>query len=150
MTYLRPMGDDSVQATGPAAVLARQVNRFMAAKVPYQFITAPLPIGNQVTPELALAAVLIYQRKATDSFTQFHDEGSRLAIEAANMAFANPVSFVSSRMAEMTNAVSGMADSLGLPAAASDDQIVGMSKSTLLLIAGVVGVVFLMRKRGGR
>lgn len=150
MTYLRSMGDDSGTATSsPAAALVRQVNRFVKAPVAYQFVTTPIAPTDIVTPELALAAVLIYQRSATDSFAKFHDDGSRQAIEAANAAFSNPVAFVSSRMGEVTTTAANMADSLGLPGAGGG-LVGGMSTSTIVLIVGLVGAMFFMHKRGGR
>lgn len=156
MSYLRPaarpvrrprsagsaMGDDvTVPYTSGPAILAAQVNRFgVDAPAAYQFVTDPLPIDAvKVSPALALVAISIYQRRATDAYQQFHDQGSLAALEAANRGFADPVAFVTGHLADVTSAVRGFADSVGLPPAAGDPAI-GLSLGGLPSWAAMAGV----------
>lgn len=100
----------------PIAILAAQVSRFgPTAPAGYRVVAAPLLATGNITPELALAAVTIFQRAATDSYNQFHDQGSADQIARANKGFANPVVFVGQNLAEVTQAVGSLANALGLP-----------------------------------
>jgi len=143
----RAMGDD---ATGGATVtdLAIQVNRFGAqAPAGYQFVTVPFdappaPYGIQLLPlgiGLATMALTIYQRRATDAYNRFHDQGSQQAIAKANAGFADPVTFVTANLGEIVPTLRAFADSLGIPAdpgdAAATDA--GISAGTIIL-AGIL------------
>lgn len=110
------MGDDAVPLT-PIGALAAQVNRFGATAPPaYRFASRTFSTSaTTLEPDLAIVAVTIYQRRATDAFAQFHDAGSEAEIASANAAFANPVGFVSTHMAQVTQAIGNFADSLNLP-----------------------------------
>jgi len=133
------MGDDTVPST-PLAALASQVNRFGAsAPAPYRFAGKTFSTSaTMLEPDLALVAVTIYQRRAADSYAQFHDAGSEAEIAKANLAFANPVSFVSTNMGQVTQAIGSFADSLGLPSASSDaGSLTAVAGGTLMMIAGL-------------
>jgi hypothetical protein len=142
------MGDDA-QPGSPVAQLAAQVNRFGAsAPGPYQFAPVPFPLSSTLDLLLAQVALLIYQRRLTDAYTQVRDAGTAAAINAANAGFADPVAFVSPRVAQVTSTIATFADALGLaPAdggAASGD---GISAGTLVLAAVVLGAWWLMEDR---
>lgn len=139
------MGDVSVGGTS-VADLANQVNRFGAgAPSGYQFVTTPFPtplapFGIQILPldiGLATMATTIYQRRATDAYNQFHDQGSLNAINKANAGFADPVSFVTNNLADVVTTLRAYADSLGIPPATSDTAVsdTGVSSGTLILAA---------------
>jgi hypothetical protein len=134
-----------VEASGPVADLIRQLNRFgPAAPAGLVFLSQPLATGNVITPEVAIAAVTIFQRRATDAWNQFHDQGSAAAIDAANAAFADPVSFVTARLSEVTTAVAGFADASGLPG--PQGSLAGDSSHALLIVAGIgLALWWLMR-----
>ncbi len=124
-----------------AVRLAQQVNRFgPGAPAGRQLVDQAFPLApGTISPALALAAVVIYQRRATDAYSQFHDAGSAQAITAANLAFADPVTFVNQHLADVISTIASYADSLGLPGPTSDggaDVIAGLSTRTLLLAAG--------------
>ncbi len=128
------MGDVS----DPVADLIAQVNRFgPAAPAGAQFIQQPFPLATGISPGLALVATTIYQRRSTDSFNQFHDAGSAAAIAAANVGFADPVSFVTSHLADVTRTLAGYADSLGLPSADGAPTVGGVDMQTILIVAGL-------------
>lgn len=112
------LGDDSGLAN-PIRTLTAQVNRFGAgAPAGYQFVTTPFDLDAvTLSPDLALAATVIYQRRATDAYNQFHDAGSAQAIADANAGLTSPVGFVSTRMADVISTVGQFADALGLPQA---------------------------------
>jgi hypothetical protein len=145
------MGDVAGSATG--ADLAAQVNRFgPSAPSGYQFVTEPIPapltaLGVTLLPisvGLATIALTIYQRRATDSYNQFHDTGSSQAIAAANAGFADPVGFVTSNLNTVTQTLQAFADSLGIPAAAAATSPADDSSGTLLLVAGAALVAWLL------
>lgn len=120
LTAYRDAMGDAAPAPVTFATLAAQVNRFGPAGAPagYQFVMRPFQLDAvKLDPGLALVAVTIYLRRATDAYNQFHDAGSEQAIAAANAGFADPVAFVTPRLADVTQVVSEFADSLGLPAA---------------------------------
>jgi hypothetical protein len=131
------MGDTAV--TDPVADLIIQVNRFgPAAPVGLQFVQQPFPLATGISPELALAALTIYQRRSTDAFNQFHDAGSAAAIAAANLGFINPVAFVTGALADVTRTIAGYADSIGLPNAdGTSSTIAGIDLQTVLIVAGL-------------
>src|SRR5260370_315011 len=94
-----------------------------------------------------MTAVLIYQRRATDGFAKFHDMGSEAAIAKANQGLADPVSFVSANLPEVTSVIAAFADSLGLPAADGGFLMFGLDATALLLIAaGGFGLWYMTRK----
>lgn len=144
----RAMGDVAAPSS-PVADLAAQVNRFgPQAPTGYQFVTTPFPLATGNVPQdLALVAVTIYQRRATDAFNQFHDAGSEAAITLANQGFANPVAFLAPRMGEVTSTIAAFADSLGIPpaAGASSTSALGDSSNLLLLAAAVAALLWLAR-----
>ena len=163
MSYLDPkralhgcfdsMGDDA-SIGSPYAQLAAQVNRFgPSAPTGLQFVSTPFPAtAATLDPALAMAAVLICQRRATDAFTQFHDAGSAAAIAAANLGLLDPVTYVNARLADTTSTVASYADSMGLPAASSTISIPGIgdvSTTTLLMVgaAAVLGYMVLKPRR---
>ena len=142
------MGDTAV-SPDPVGQLAAQVNRFgSGAPAAYQFVTTPFPVDTGVLgPDLALAAVLIYQRRATDGFTKFHDMGSEAAITKANQGLVDPVSFVTANLPEVTSVIAAFADSLGLPAATGGLLMFGLDATALVLIAaGGFGLWYMTRK----
>lgn len=123
MGYLRTeLGDVGAAAPGGAVtLLVSQVNRFSGPQVPasYQYVSIPFPAMTTLDMSLAVTAITIYLRRATDAYNQFHDAGSAAAIAAANLGFADPVAFVSGRMSDVTSTIAGFADSLGLPSVGS-------------------------------
>lgn len=141
------MGDDA-QPSSPVTQLAAQINRFGAsAPGPYQFAPVPFPLSSTLDLPLAQVALLIYQRRLTDAYTQVHDAGTAAAIDAANAGFADPVAFVSPRIAQVTSTIATFADALGLaPAPGMEGE--GISHgATLVLAAVVLGVWWLMEDR---
>jgi len=154
MSFLRPshrpgrargrggaMGD-----VGYATVadLAAQVNRFgPGAPAAYQFATTPFPPSSVLDPALALTAITIYLRRATDAYNQFHDAASAAAIDKANKGFADPTTFVQANLYDVTSTIGMFADAAGLPAAAGSGVDTGISP---LLLGGVgLGILFLMK-----
>lgn len=160
MTYLLPslgcasrrcgagaaMGDTGPADGGSVSALVDQVNRFgPGAPFGYQFVTEPFtappePFGIRLLPisvGLATIALTIYQRRATDAYNQFHDNGSQQAIAAANAGFADPVTFVSGHLAQITSTLQAFADSLGIPATsgAPSEAQDGISTGTLAIAA---------------
>lgn len=140
------MGDVGGGGGGTSVTdLADQVNRFGAgAPSGYQFVTTPFsappaPFGIQLLPldiGLATMATTIYQRRATDAYNQFHDQGSLNAINKANAGFADPVTFVTNNLADVVTTIRAYADSLGIPPATSDAPgDTGISTGTLILAA---------------
>lgn len=130
----------------PVAALVAQVNRFgPAAPAGYQFVTQPFQLASGILdPALALAAITIYQRRATAGYEQFHDAGSETAIARANVGFADPLRFVTDNLPEVTAAIGGYADSLGLPAAAGSAAAVAEAlTSPLVIVAGIALVLWL-------
>jgi hypothetical protein len=153
----RGMGDSfAAPGSGAAEALAGHVNRFgPSAPAAYRFVDHALTLaGGKITPELALAALAIYQRRATEAYNQFHDAGSEVAITRANTGFADPVGFVTANLPEVTAAVAGFADSLGLSAAGSTGPdgagsggvIGGIDSQTLLMVAGGALVLWLVTR----
>lgn len=143
------MGDGEA-VSDAVATLGRQVNRF-GAKAPagYQFATTPFPLDTGIlAPDLALTAVLIYQRRATDAFAKFHDMGSEAAIAKANGGIADPVAFVTANLPEVTSVIASFGDSIGLPAATGGAVMLGLDATALLLIAGgAFGLWYMTRGR---
>lgn len=139
------MGDTAPARAYTVGDLVRQVNRFGdSAPVGYRYaaasegvVGAPFdPAAVQVTMPLAIAAVLIYQRRASDAYSRFGDQGSLAALNAANGAFADPVGFVTSRLAEVVSTISSFGDSLGIPAADGSSTLAGLPTWAWLAIAG--------------
>jgi len=151
------MGDVAADVT-PADLVA-QVNRFgPGAPSAYQFVSTPftapvavlgitlLPIGMG----LAITALTIYQRRASDAYNQFHDAGSEQAIADANAGFADPVGFVTSHLGQVTQTLQAFADSLGIPAAptgATASPEAGLSTGTLMLAGGILAVWWIMERK---
>lgn len=166
MTYVAPMrslsgcgcsmggalGDDGTTVS-PFATLAAQVNRFgPSAPVGLQFAPTPFSVTNPVLdPALALAAVLICQRRATDAYNQFHDAGSAAAIAAANVGLLDPSGYVTTNLASTTSTVASYADSMGLAGVQTTISVPGIGEvptTTLLMVGGAVLAFMLLRKRG--
>jgi len=169
MTYLRTaLGPSSraprgvaggafgdVEAGGPVAVLVAQVNRFgPQAPAAYQFAQAPFPVTDVLTPDVALTALTIYLRRSTDAYAALPDIGTRIAIEAANAGFTDPVAFVTAHLAEITQVISAFADSLGLSGSSA---AAASSPTALVLALGGLAVWWWLeqrdphlRRRGGR
>jgi hypothetical protein len=139
------MGDIATQ--DPVAVLAAQVNRFGASAPPgYQIVTTPFTAPMSVG--LAIAALTIYQRRATDGYNQFHDAGSQAAIDAANAGFADPVSFVTAHLSEVISTVTAFADSLGLPSTSGVGPATDNSSTESILMAvGFLGLWWLLERK---
>lgn len=170
MSYLSPALGQTVRACGrggamgdvsPApdtvSALVAQVNRF-DAKAPsgYQFVTEPFTappsfFGVALLPisvALATMALVIYQRRATDAYNQFHDAGSQQAIAAANAGFADPPGFVTDHLTDVTQTLQAFADSLGIAPPPGDTPTNGGGSSgTLLLVAGVLAAWWWMEPK---
>jgi len=132
----RGMGDSVPPGATSFADLAAQVNRFGPdAPAEHRLVLTPFLATGTLDSGLALTAITIYQRRATAAYDQFGDRGSALEIERANEGFANPVVWVTTHLAEVTQAIAGYADSLGLPGGAAGSG--GLSTTMLLLLAGV-------------
>lgn len=141
------MGD--VEVVTPAE-LAAQVNRFgPSAPAAYRFAPTAFVGTDPVSQALALTAVLIMQRRATDAFSQFHDAGSEAAIAEANMALNDPIAYVTTHLGQVTKTIEAYADSLGLPGQSLASTIAGMSPLALAAVAGA-GLLLLRRKKGAR
>ena len=128
------------------ADLAAQVNRFgPSAPAAYQFSTTLFPLSNVLDLALALTATLIYQRRATDAYNQFHDAASAAAIDKANKGLADPIAFVQANLYDVASTIGMFADSVGLPAAAGSGVDTGINP---LLIAGGIGLAAIMLFKG--
>lgn len=131
------MGDD----TDPVVTLIAQVNRFgPAAPAAYQITPKVLPLASGIiTMDLALPAVIIFQRRAASAYQQFNDSGSAATLARANQGFADPIGFVTANLAEVTTAVAGYGDAVGLPAAVGGGGVpgTGLDSTTILIVAGV-------------
>jgi hypothetical protein len=137
------MGDVSTPMANPVTALIAQVNRFgPSAPETRRFIQTSFPLAETLDPGVALVAVTIYQRQATDSYSQFHDRGSAAAIASANAGFANPLTFVTDNIAAITMAIALYADSLGLSPASG-----GPSNLTMTLMIAGAGVALWMLTR---
>ena len=149
-TYRAPNGrsgrgsamGDVPQASDMLSALAAQVNRFgPSAPTGYQIAPRVFQlVAGKLDADLALSALLIYQRRATDSYNQFHDASSAQAITKANAGFSDPVGFVSQNMAEVTQVIGNFADAVGLPPAITTTSGVltgGLDTTTILLGVGV-------------
>lgn len=133
------MGDIATGDAGVAA-LVRQLNRFAPPVAPaaHQVLKAALPLATgNVTMEVALPAVVLYQRRATAAYEQYEDAGSLAVLEQANQAFTNPVAFVTANLANVTNTIASYGDSLGLEAAAGADTSSGVNVTQLAVLAGI-------------
>jgi hypothetical protein len=139
------MGDDT-SGSASVADLANQVNRFgAAAPTGYQFVTTPFdvppaPFGIQLLPlnlGLATMALTIYQRRASDAYSQFHDQGSLNAINQANAGFADPVAFVTKNLSVVVSTLRAFADALGIPPVGGETSTfdTGISTGSLILAA---------------
>jgi hypothetical protein len=140
-------GDTGAAAQDPVLTLIGQVNRFTGSSAPAAYRMAETPFGlatgNLVT--VAPVAVVIYQRAATDSYNQYGDRGSAQQIEKANTAFADPTGFVSTNMAEVTNMIASLADSLGLPAANGESNVPDMTRAALI-VGGIALVAWMLSR----
>lgn len=135
------MGDAAPAPVDPVVRLAQQVNRFgPQAPAGYRFADREFPLASgKISPDLALAALLIFQRRSTDAYNAAHDQGSANAIQAANEGFADPVGFVTSNLATVTQTVALFGDSLGLPAPAGPGAAAGGGIPTALyVVAGAL------------
>lgn len=146
----RGMGDTAPTMT-PVEALIHQVNRFgPTAPAQYRFADRAFPVvaSGKIAPDVAMAALLIYQRRAADAYNQFHDAGSEAAISRANQGFADPVAFVTGNLADVTTAITGFADSLGFPPATSPGQGGGggFSTQTILMVAGGAVLLWLVTR----
>lgn len=140
------LGDTA--AMGPVAALAMQVNRFGAsAPLTYQFVTVPFPATDVLDPALALTALTIYLRRATDAYASFHDAGTQAAIAQATAGYANPSSFVGTNMGTITPVIKMFADSLGLPSVGADGQPDTDSTTVVAVIAVVLAAWWLSERR---
>lgn len=142
------MGDTATD--GGVAALVGQLNRFAppAAPVEHQVLKAALPLATgNVTMDVALPAVVLYQRRATAAYQQFQDAGSLAVLEQANQAFTSPVAFVTANLANVTNTIASYGDSVGLAPAASGASGGGVDVTQLAVLAGVgLAVWWMMRK----
>lgn len=155
MRYHISHGDGALGAaeTPPSqlAQLVSQLNRFTtpeaatAGSASYRIATSPFAAGNEVTMPIAIHAVILYQRAAADSYSQFHDRGSLQRLEFANQWFSTPVASVQANMIEVTNVIGALADSLGLPRPSKGGST-GDTKTILLVAAGVGLAVWLFSR----
>jgi len=148
------MGDDLLAGTiwgtsEPVAALVAQVNRFgPAAPMGLQFASTPFQVASgNLDPAVAIAAVTIFQRRAAAAYEQFHDAGSLSAITRANNGFTDPVGFVTANLGEVTAAIAGYGDSLGLPPASTGSIIGDLGSNKLLIVAGVGVALWLLTRR---
>lgn len=145
------MGDVGIGGSDPVAQLITQVNRFgPGAPSGSQVIDRAYPVSSgKVAPDVALSATVIYQRRAARAFEQFGDAGSAQAIAKANAGFADPVAFVTGNLAEVTQAIAGFADSLGIPGAGADTVSIPTSIDAIplpLLLAGGAALLWLVTR----
>lgn len=149
------LGDSIVAIPDPVAALAAQVNRFGAdAPAAYQFAQAPFLDSGNLSPGLALTALTIYQRRAADAYAKFHDAGSQALLDQANQGFASPTTFVMLHLADVTQAIRGFADSVGLAPAPSSAESPMTSIASLLsdpiapvvLASAALGIYWLARR----
>lgn len=126
------------------ADLAAQVNRFgPTAPAAYQFVTTPFPPSSVLDPALAVAAVTIYLRRATDAYNQFHDAASAAAIDKANKGFSDPSAFVMANLYDVASTIGMFADSVGL--APPEGSGVADGVHPLVLAAGALGLLLLLK-----
>lgn len=130
----------------PVAALIGQVNRFTGPGVTaaYRVAETPFTVATGNLALIAPVAVVLYQRAATDSYNQSGDRGSAQQIDKANAGFADPTGFVSTNMAEVTNMIASLADSLGL-ADADGGQGADMTRAALI-VAGIAFVAWMLSR----
>ena len=142
-------GDTATPPAGPAfAALIAQVNRFTGISPPpgYSFALAPFDVASvNLDPTVAITAVSIYQRRATDAYNQFHDVGSESAITKADAGFANPVAWVTANLADVTNTIQAYGDSLGI-APAAGQTLFGASSDTIILLGGAALALWVLTR----
>lgn len=141
------MGD--VPGTSAVAELVRQVNRFgPGAPAGYQIVATPVLASGNIDLALAVPALTIYQRRATDSYNQFHDAGSAAAIASANQGFADPVAFVTGNLSDVLTSVTQLANALGLPdpsAGGGAASLMDGGPNMLLVAAGLGLLLWVLR-----
>jgi hypothetical protein len=95
---------------------------------------------------VAIAAVLINQRRASDAYIKDHSLSAFL--EDANRGFADPVAFVTKNLAEVTQTIAIYGDLNNVPPATTTvpGQILGVPT---YMVIGAVAVVFLLLTRKG-
>lgn len=148
---------DEVPLT-PVDQLALQVNRFTGtAPAAYNFHAAAFATGNPLDLDLASTAMLIYQRRAMDSYAKFQDAASSALIQNANTGMADPVGWVGAHLLDVTTVVKGYADSVGLPAAQGATVVEKLSTAGPFGIplwgyaaAGAAGVVYMLTHKTRR
>jgi len=151
------LGDTATVALTPVDQLALQVNRFGPdAPAAYQFHTTAFATGNPLDLDLASTAMLIYQRRAIDSYAKFADAASQKLIDNANAGMSDPVGWVTANLADVTATVKGYGDSVGLPAAAGAslvDQITGGGPLGIPVWGWAIGgaaALWLLTRKGRR
>jgi len=123
--------------------LIRNLNRFTGSGVPVgQKISDNAFATGKLTPDIALAVIVVAHRRAKSAAETFNDEASQQLLTAINGVLtsgtsdpdAANVAFVEGNMAQLAATLQGFADSLGLPPA-KPESILGHLK-----MAGVGGV----------
>lgn len=158
MSYARRTLGDTTVAISPVDQLALQVNRFTGdAPAAYLFHAAPFATGNPLDLDLASTAMLIYQRRAMDSYAKFADAASAKLIANANAGMADPVGWVGANLADVITVVKGYGDSVGLPAADGASMLDKLSTSGPFGIpvwgwaaAGAAGLYYALTRKKGR
>jgi len=147
---------DTVILSSPVDKLALQVNRFgPSAPSAYRFHATDFATGKPLDIDLASTAMLIYQRRAIDSFAQFQDSASKALIDKANAGMADPVTWVQANLGDVTGVIKGYGDSVGLPAAPSTgilDKVSDAASSVPVWgwVAAGAGALLLLRRKGRR
>jgi hypothetical protein len=144
------MGDVAASRTA-VDELAAQVNRFgPTAPEPHRIAPIRFATSGQtaVTMELAVPAIVIAHRRANEAYVRFGDQGSLQAIGTITAGYANPVGYVTSHLGELTSTLRAYGDSLGLPAAVAESEVLGIPTTYVLI--GVALVLMLLFNKGGR
>ena len=140
------IGVATTKVTDPSAFLVAQVNRFTGPGVPQGHSVGDQPFpGSEITPGVALAALIIATRRAQQAVEQFGDPGSKALLAGVKAVLgqgsANPdatnVAFATGNAPALGSEIKIFGDMLGLAPA----KAVGGGPSNVIKGAAVVGVL---------
>lgn len=142
-----------VQVTPDQAnALIAQVNRFMGSDVPAAYrltgmAASSYPTNGTLTPDVAMAALILFQRRAADAYSSATDAttkaGAQMMIAQADSGFADPLGFVTSNIGPVTSTLTTYGDLHGVAKAQSTTTILGSSVDTTTIAIGAAVVAAL-------